>query len=230
MPAAAVWGGWAFAVAAAWVGWGVALAAAWTLRRRMERVADAEHELRGAATAIRLLAQGSPTLRLQLDRMEGALADLAEARGAEPPPAADLEAGRLAQVLGNVIANAAEHGLGAVEVRNRNRPARSGRGERERGLAIAKRAAREPGGRAGRLAIAKRAARRLGGRGGLAIAKRTARELRGRGRGLAIARRAARQLGGRLRVESEDGFTRAVIELPEREADDSAQEGGRRGA
>jgi signal transduction histidine kinase len=158
--------------AVAWVGWAFALAAAWTLRRRMERVADAEHELRGAATAIRLLAGGSPALRLQLDRMEAALADLAEARGAEPPSSADLEAGRLAQVLGNVIDNAAEHGVGAVEVRNRDRSPGSGR------------------------------------------------ELGGRGRGLSIAKRAARELGGRVSVESEDGFTRAVIELPEREADD----------
>jgi signal transduction histidine kinase len=163
-------------LAVAWVGWAFALAAAWTLRRRMERVADAEHELRGAATAIGLVVEPSPALRLQLDRMEAALADLAEARGAEAPPAADLEAGRLAQVLGNVIANAAEHGVGAVEVRNRDRSPRRGGG----------------------------------------------------GRGLAIAKRAARELGGRVSVESEQGFTRAVIELPEREAHDSEREGRRR--
>jgi signal transduction histidine kinase len=166
--------------AVAWVGWAFALAATWTLRRRMERVADAEHELRGAATAIRLVAEASPGLRLQLDRMEAALADLAEARGTEPPPAADLEAGRLAQVLGNVIDNAAEHGVGAVEVRNRDRSLRTGHGKG--------------------------------------------------GRGLAIAKRAARELGGRVSVESENGFTRAVIELPQREADDSAREGRRRRA
>jgi signal transduction histidine kinase len=158
------------ALAVAWIGWAFALAAAWTLRRRMERVAEAEHELRGAATAIGLVAEASPALRLQLDRMEAALADLAEARGAEPPLAADLEAGRLAQVLGNVIDNVAKHGVGAVEVRNRDGSPRSGRGER--------------------------------------------------GRGLAIAKRAARELGGRVSVEREDGFTRAVIELPERESDD----------
>jgi signal transduction histidine kinase len=113
----------------------------------MERVADAEHELRGAATAIGLVADPSPGVRLQLDRMEAALADLAEARGSEPPPAADLEAGRLAQVLGNVIANAAEHGVGSVEVRNRDRSPRGAGGGRGRGLAIAQRAARELGGR-----------------------------------------------------------------------------------
>ena len=48
--------------------------------------------------------------------MSAGLADLAELRGA-PAPTADLEAGRLAQVLGNVAANAAEHGVGPVAVR-----------------------------------------------------------------------------------------------------------------
>jgi signal transduction histidine kinase len=87
--------------------------------------------------------------------MGAALADLAAARGAGAPPASELEAGRLAQVLGNVIANAAEHGVGPVEVRamrlelrNRDRPGdaarRPGRG---RGVVIAKRAAHELGGR-----------------------------------------------------------------------------------
>ena len=79
--------------------WGVALASEWlggagrraclVLRRRMAHVADAEHELRGAATAISLAASGSRSpraahhaaaLRAQLDRMVAALADLAEAR------------------------------------------------------------------------------------------------------------------------------------------------------
>jgi C4-dicarboxylate-specific signal transduction histidine kinase len=147
--------------AVCWFGWAFALAAAWTLRRRMARVADAEHELRGAATAIGLAGEVPPSLRLQLDRMEAALADLAAARGAGAPPASDLEAGRLAQVLGNVIANAAEHGMGPVEVRamrpasgrlrlelrNRDRDRGGARAGRGRGVVIAKRAARELGGR-----------------------------------------------------------------------------------
>ena len=140
--------------AVCWLGWAFALAAAWTLRRRMARVADAEHELRGAATAIGLVGKRDPLLQLQLDRIEAALADLAEARGASAPPPHDLEAGRLAQVLGNVIANAAEHGVGPVEMRavrlelrNRDR-ANSGRQARGRGrgLVIARRAASELGG------------------------------------------------------------------------------------
>jgi signal transduction histidine kinase len=144
-----------------WLGWAVALAAVWTLRRRMARLADAEHELRGAATAIGLAPELSPLVRLELDRMTAALADLARARGVRPADPADLEAGRLAQVLANVIANAAEHGVGPVEVRadegggvarlelvNVNRPDRGRRGGgRGRGLVIAKRAADELGGR-----------------------------------------------------------------------------------
>ena len=147
--------------AVCWFGWAFALAAVWTLRRRMDRVADAEHELRGAATAIGLAAEMSPGVGLHLDRMHAALADLATARGAGAPPASELDAGRLAQVLGNVIANAAEHGVGPMEVRaesppggalrlelrNRDRRGSGARSGRGRGVVIAKRAARELGGR-----------------------------------------------------------------------------------
>jgi signal transduction histidine kinase len=148
-----------------WSGWAVGLAALWTLRRRMARVADAEHELRGAATAMGLAAdrEAGPLLRLELDRMSVALADLAAVRGARPTPPSQLEGGRLAQVLANVVANAAEHGVGPVEVStrregrvvtlqlsNRDGPSgarlAAGKG-RGRGIAIAKRAARELGGR-----------------------------------------------------------------------------------
>ena len=82
--------------------------------------------------------------------------------GAGPVPI-EGDRGRLAQALGNVIANAAEHGAGEVSVRARRRkgvvrvevananrtsagtaPSRQGRG---RGLDIAARAARDLGGR-----------------------------------------------------------------------------------
>jgi signal transduction histidine kinase len=147
----------------AWVGWALAAGGALALRRRMALVADAEHELRGAATALALLADTRVT-RLQVDRITAALADLAEARGAAPPPPARVAAGRLAQVLANVSANAAEHGVGKPEVRsermgevvrlevsNREAPGAASRPRRRagrgRGLRIAKRAARELGGR-----------------------------------------------------------------------------------
>jgi len=150
-------------IAFGWSGWALALAALCTLRRRLELVADAEHELRGAVTAIGLAADRERPLpvQLQLDRMTAALADLSEARGAQSPPPAQLEPGRLAQVLANVIANAAEHGVGPVEVRacrqggvarlelvNRSKSeGQGGRAGRGRGVVIAKRAAGELGGR-----------------------------------------------------------------------------------
>jgi signal transduction histidine kinase len=184
---------------AACAGWALAAAVALTMRRRLSLVADAEHELRGAAAAIGLAADrvsrtGATigfwsVIRLQLDRMAAGLEDLAAARaarrsaGAAPLRDAEMEAGRLAQVLGNLIANATEHGVGSVdvttsrpagavriEIRNRNRP-------------------RE-------------------------LAEAGAARAEGRGRGLAIAERAARELGGRLRVESRGDETLAELELP----------------
>ena len=193
-------------VLAACAGWGLAAVLALWLRRRLSLVADAEHELRGAAAAIELAADRvartgatigfSALIRLQLDRMAAGLEDLAAARAplgrgrATALGGADIDAGRFAQVLGNLIANATEHGVGSVdvttssqagavrvEIRNRNRP-------RELDDASAARS-------------------------------------QGRGRGLAIAERAARELGGRLSVESRGGETRAELELPAPEADTS---------
>jgi signal transduction histidine kinase len=189
----------AFFALAACAGWGLAVVLAFCLRRRLSLVADAEHELRGAAAAIGLAAERvsrhggtiafSSLIRLQLDRMAAAVEDLAAARTLRRTDRAaglgnaEIDAGRLAQVLGNLIANATEHGIGSVdvqasrpagavriEIRNRNRP-------------------RE-----------------------LANASTTRAE--GRGRGLAIAERAARELGGRLSVETRGGETRAELELP----------------
>jgi signal transduction histidine kinase len=134
--------------AVCWIGWALAVGGALAMRRRLALVADAEHELRGAATALGLIAERSPAVSLQIERMDAALADLAAARGARPPAPADLEAGRLAQVLANVGANAAEHGVGPVRVEVSNSAAASARAAagRGRGLRIAKRAARELGG------------------------------------------------------------------------------------
>ena len=106
-------------------------------------------------------------LRLELDRLSAGLTDLAEARGARVAAmAADLEAGRLAQVLGNVAANAAEHGLGPVAVRARREGAvtwlevANGNGAASRGQRLFRRGH----GRGRGLRIARRAARKLGGR------------------------------------------------------------------
>jgi signal transduction histidine kinase len=199
---------------AAVAGWGAAFVLALSMRRQRALVADAEHELRGAAAAISLAADRvartgtgagfSALIRLQLDRMAAGLEDLAAARAgragngrasragaghaprAAPLDDSSLDAGRLAQVLGNLIANASEHGAGPVEVRA-SRPAGAVRIEirnRNRPRELDEAGAAQPG----------------------------------RGRGLAIAERAARELGGRLTVESRDGETRAELELPERAA------------
>jgi two-component sensor histidine kinase len=183
---------------AACAGWALAAAVALTMRRRLSLMADAEHELRGAAAAIGLAADrvsrtGATigfwsVVRLQLDRMAAGLEDLASARaarrsaGAAPLGEAEMEAGRLAQILGNLIANATEHGVGSVDV-STSRPAGAVRIEirnRNRPRELAEAAARAEG----------------------------------RGRGLAIAERAARELGGRLSVASAGGETRAELELP----------------
>jgi anti-sigma regulatory factor (Ser/Thr protein kinase) len=178
--------------------------------RRRALVADAEHELRGAAAAIGLaadrMARDGATaafswfVRLQLDRMAGALADLGSGRSGGAP----LDAERLAQVLGNLIANAAEHGVGPVDVR-------ASRGD-------------------GRVSVEIRNRERP-----RQLAEAAEQRAAGRGRGLAIAERAARELGGDLRVASRDGETRAELDLPaaQTEAPDRAElapPGGRRAA
>jgi len=152
-------------------GWLVAAVALLRLRHVLRVLADAEHELRGAITVIGLALERTPRtryadlLRLQLDRMGAALADLGAAAGGFERTARrpELRAGRLAQLLANLVANAAEHGAGPadvvstrlpsgvrVEIRNRNRAQdRQRRGAvraRGRGLAIAARAARDIGG------------------------------------------------------------------------------------
>jgi signal transduction histidine kinase len=161
-----------WAVAAA--GWAVVGALLLAARRRAGLLADAEHELRGATCVIGLTVERAARtgftaglaslVRLQLDRMRPALADLHAARVAPGRPAQPaerpLDAERLARVLANLLANAAEHGEGVVEVeasrgggamrlrlRNRNGSRPGGGPGRGRGVAIATRAADELGGR-----------------------------------------------------------------------------------
>jgi two-component system, OmpR family, osmolarity sensor histidine kinase EnvZ len=172
-----------------------------------ELVARAEHELRGAATALSLACEGlrrDPTARhhaavidAQLDRLRAGLADLEAARrGKRAAPApetvelsslvraalrpwkdaafeweggpvtARLDRRRFAQALGNVLANAAEHGSGPIRV--------SGRAHN----------------------------------GGVRL------EVRNRGRGLLIASRAAEELGGRLEFEIVGDSAVATLDLP----------------
>jgi signal transduction histidine kinase len=167
-----------------------------------ERIARAEHELRGAATALALACDAlrrdpaaqrhAEIIEAQLDRLRGGLADLDEAREPEPEPVelgalaraaaqpwrnaafkweggpvtARLDRRRFAQALGNVLANAAEHGDGDIEVTG---------GEHDGGVRL---------------------------------------QVRNRGRGLLIASRAAEELGGRLSFEIVDDTAVATLDLP----------------
>ncbi|HLM10039.1 MAG TPA: HAMP domain-containing sensor histidine kinase [Thermoleophilaceae bacterium] len=218
------------------------LVATLELRRRLELVARAEHELRGPLAALSLscatLARDPATrrhreaLEAQLDRLRAGLSDLEEARAGRalrrrvqrqapvgPGDASALvgaavrpwrerlggvrfewrggevpvlvERGRFAQVIGNLVANAAEHGDGEVSVSGRT----TGRGVR--------------------VEVRNRVAA-----GGAALAGR-------HGRGLSIATRAARELGGRLLVSLDGEEAVAVLELP---ALPAGSEGGPGGA
>jgi signal transduction histidine kinase len=192
---------------------GLLLARTRSLGRRLERVAFAEHELRGAVTALALIGARAGGDReataVQLDRLCAGLADLRAARGGERPaggrasvdlarfaeavlapwrplgvsrprapgPRVIADRGRLAQALGNLVANAAEHGTGAAELRTRRMPS---------GVRLEVRNRRGP----------ERAPDP------------------GRGRGLAIAERAARELGGRLDVRVDGDEVVAALDLP----------------
>ena len=173
-----------------------------------ELVARAEHELRGAATALSLACEAlsrDPAARghaavidAQLDRLRAGLEDLRAGRGhgrstgdssrdavelsslvraaaqpwesafewEGPPLRTQLDRRRFAKALGNVLANAAEHGAGAVRV--------SGRAHD----------------------------------GGVRL------QVRNRGRGLVIASEAAAELGGSLSFEIVDDTAVATLDLP----------------
>jgi signal transduction histidine kinase len=175
-----------------------------------ELVARAEHELRGAATALALACEAlrrdpaagghAAMIDAQLDRLRAGLEELAAARetsgtggdgdcGVAPvelaalaraaaqawgtsfeweggPAPANLDRRRFAKALGNVLANAAEHGSGDIRVTGRAH------------------------------------------NGGVRL------EVRNRGRGLAIASEAAEELGGSLSFEIVDDTAVATLDLP----------------
>src|SRR4051794_7264700 len=107
------------------IGWIVAAAttARWVaLRRRLTLVARAEHELRGPLTTLLLaLPPEAQCLDTELARVRLGLADLAAARSGRRAPArrerltidgvaVDADPDRLRQAVGNLVANAHEHG------------------------------------------------------------------------------------------------------------------------
>ena len=173
-----------------------------------ERVARAEHELRGAATALSLACDTlrrdpggrdhAAVIEVQLDRLRAGLADLEAARRGEHsapapeevelssltraalrpwndaaleweggPVTARLDRRRFAQALGNVLANAAEHGSGPIRVTG---------GAHDGGVRV---------------------------------------QVRNRGRGLPIAKEAAEQLGGHLSFEIVGDSAVATLDLPD---------------
>ena len=172
-----------------------------------ELVARAEHELRGAATALALACEAlrrdpaasghAGVIDAQLDRLRAGLTDLEAARngGTRPssvrepvelsalaeaaskpwgtafeweggPVPASLDRRRFAKALGNVLANAAEHGSGDIRVTGRAHD------------------------------------------GGVQV------QVRNRGRGLLIASEAAEELGGSLSFEIVEDTAVATLELP----------------
>jgi signal transduction histidine kinase len=209
------------------------------LRRRLELVGRAEHELRGPATALALAcermrrdpaaARHADVLDAQLERLRAGLADLGAARrgrrGAGGPlshvelgpfvrdalepwraalrrcsldwsagsATALTDRGRLAQAVGNLMANSVEHGAGELDVRARQMP----------------------GGIRLEFRNSNRKLVRTGPDGDRRVADG---DRSGRGNGIAIAAQAARDLGGRLLVDVQAAGTLAVLELPERPA------------
>jgi signal transduction histidine kinase len=172
-----------------------------------ELVARAEHELRGAATALALACEAlrrdpaakahAAMIDAQLDRLRAGLEELdAARRGAHPsdghaqvvelssltraasqpwgtsfeweggPAPASLDRRRFAKALGNLLANAAKHGSGDIQVTGRAH------------------------------------------NGGVRL------QVRNRGRGLSIASQAAEELGGSLSFEIVDDTAVATLELP----------------
>lgn len=158
------------------------------LQRRLELVARADHELRGPLTAVLMAAERGLPPGADLTRVRLGLEDLAAARSgrratvawepvdlfevtrvaARGTAAVDWDAGRavartdprrLAQALGNLVANAAEHGRGPVVVRGRRAGARVRIEVIDRGPGIVARRKRRRGDDRGRgLAIAEAAA------------------------------------------------------------------------
>jgi hypothetical protein len=151
-----------------------------------------------------------PPATLELERLaRSAVAGWQPALEAEGRPATvhwwagrpriTADPGRLAQALGNLVANAAEHGTGAVELRSR----RTGGAVR-----VEVRNGRPKPDGAGR---ANRAGRDGAGGGDASRSER--------GRGLRIATLAAESAGGRLRVVPEPDRMVAALELPVDEPD-----------
>jgi signal transduction histidine kinase len=206
-------------------GWALALAALVAcvrLCRRLELVADAEHELRGPLTAVALAVEagaGREAVESELERARAALADLNAARDGwrTPPRPRRLALERVVAGAASAWDAAARTAGGRVDLDWRAGPV-SVRADRRRlaqafGNLLAN--AVEHGGAEVRLrgVRAGRAVRvEVIDRGqGFGAAGRPG---SGRGRGLAIAARAVEDAGGSLRVAGTEGGGRVAVELP----------------
>jgi signal transduction histidine kinase len=221
----------AAAVIAALAGWTVAATLALAvlrLRHRLELVAEAAHELRGAATAIALAAAAlrrepggvRRTLALEpaVERMRGGLADLDAGRAgssAELRPA-DVP---LAPLLRGIAAGwrpAPDLADRRMRLSWDGRPAVVRADRRRLAQAFSNLVANAVEHGSGEVELRGRSERdtvvvevRDGG-----PADRPGPTAPGRGRGLAIAGRAVEEAGGRLRIDRGPRGTVAAIELP----------------
>ena len=217
-PAAAF--GWAAAL-----GWSAALAlgaCAIEARRRLELVAQAEHELRGPATALALALEssangGGTSVDTELDRLRLGLADLRAARAGRRASGV-VEQLALERVVGRAVegwAPAIRRAGGRLALDWRAGPVvvRAERARLVQAIGNLLLNAAEHGG--GRVVLSgRRSARGVSlevrdSGPGFAAGRRRARD--GRGRGLAIARKAVKEAGGRLTIES--GARGAVVSV-----------------
>jgi len=199
-----------------WALTGVLALLALELRRRLELVADAEHELRGPATAL-ALAQRASGFEIELQRLRAGLEDLRCARSGRRRPARSepLRIDRLARGSAAGWRPAAGSAGRAVDVDWRAGPAAV---EADGG-----RLAQALGNLLGNAVEHGSGPVRLRGRhsphGSVLIEVENeeaapGRPARERGRGLRIAAQAARDSGGELTLERRAGRVSAALELP----------------
>jgi len=199
---------------AALCGWALALIAAWhvaRLRRRLELVACAEHELRGPLAALRLAAARrhaveTSVIEGQLERARIALADLTAARRGRRAPAR-AQRRELKAMAERAAASWA--GTGArveVDWSGGQAPVNADPGRISQALGNLLSNALEHGD--GDVVLR---GVRSGARFRIEVANR---RRAGRGRGLAIAARALEDAGGNLALSSTEDTVMACIDLP----------------
>jgi two-component system, OmpR family, sensor histidine kinase MtrB len=173
------------------------------LRVQLDRLDAGLADLTAARTGRASVARAEPSELRAVARAALAPWDTSPGRvafgwlGGPAPARVDRRA--LAKALGNLVANAAEHGEGQIRVRGRTTPSGVRIEIRNRNRRTVRAPLRPP------------------------------RSIPPRGRGLRIAERAARQLGGRVLVDLGGAETVAVLELPRAaggERDGSKRNGG----